>query len=79
MVYFINQHQTKEERNYKYKVLRYFGLSRNGANRLRDWSINHIVLFLRSNTELGKSFFSKDKIGDWDFNQLKSALNPLIE
>ena len=45
---FINQTQTREERQVKYKFLRIAGCNISQARRMRDWTISHIILYLWS-------------------------------
>jgi len=72
---FINQRQSKEDRVYKYKICTGFNLGLIKARRMRDWTINHIVLYLKSNTIKGKEIFSDEKVGDYDIHQLKAILD----
>lgn len=45
----INKFQTKEERHLKYRMVRDKGFSSYKAQRLRDWTLNHVKKFLECN------------------------------
>ena len=53
---FIQSHWVKERhgkrsRRVKYAFLRECGLSRDDADRLKDWTHNHIIKYLHANIE----------------------------
>lgn len=44
-----NGKQSKLERRTKFRFLKYCGLSDKQSQRMRDWSYNHIVIYLSAN------------------------------
>jgi len=44
---FVNERQTPKERRTKYNFLKMSGLSTDNSIRMRDWTMLHILLFLR--------------------------------
>lgn len=44
----INKQQTPHERRTKYNFLRYSGVSSQMAERMRDWTLSHILQLLNS-------------------------------
>lgn len=47
MAWFVNDHQTKEERRKKYKMSRLAGYPPEEAQRHRDWRINVLTTYLK--------------------------------
>lgn len=70
--HWIKERQSKEERSYKYRLCVEMGLCRLWALRLRDWTWNHLILYLVNNSKKAAKIFSKAKIGNYDFSQVKS-------
>jgi hypothetical protein len=47
--HWVNARQTKEERRLKYRMVRDKGFSSYKAQRLKDWTLNHVKKFLEYN------------------------------
>lgn len=44
---FVNSIQTKEERRFKYLLCRTQGINKTNSQRMRDWTMSHICLYLK--------------------------------
>lgn len=56
----INARQTREERKVKYHFMRMAKVDHGMAMRMRDWTMNHIILFLYSN-----KYHADTSQGEW--------------
>jgi hypothetical protein len=54
MGHWVNAKQTKHERQFKYQFARLMGLTFGEANRIRDFTNSHFLLYLRARDKLVK-------------------------
>lgn len=54
MGHWVNARQTKDERQFKYQFARLMGLAVCESNRIRDFTDNHFLLYLKARDKLAK-------------------------